>query len=531
MSIRLSFGTAGIRAALGPGLDQINAFTVGGVAHALCSYLVETQPGALTRGVCVAFDGRTDSDLFAREVVRVARLHGLLVRAFESPTPTPLLAFATRFHRAAAGVIVTASHNPPGDNGLKIYLAGGAQVLAPHDRAIAARIQTFEPAQLDALADNQLGGYEALGPREVTAYLDQVSKLVALSSTPLPRLAYSALCGVGGAVTRQLLVRAGARDVLEVEGQAEPRADFGGLSSPNPEHPSALAQLLALADREHVELAFAHDPDADRLAVVVRDRKGALRILSGDQVGALLGDFVLGETADPARALLVSTLVSGELLEHIALAKGARFERTPTGFKWIASRARQLETSEGLRFVFGYEEAIGYAFGSMADDKDGIAALHVLLECARRLHATGSSLSARLDQLARTHGLFVTRQLTVPRGTTSADTPDQLDLMARLRTIDPASLLGPGSTRCDHSLLTHGAPARFGATAAQPTDLLVFRRPAGSRVCVRPSGTEPKLKLYLHARSTVGDGALALDQAEREAARELDELEARLRTV
>ena len=528
MCIRLSFGTAGIRAALGPGLDQINSFTVGGVAHALCSYLVDSQPGALTRGVCIAFDGRTDSDLFAREVVRVARQHGLLVRAFESPAPTPLLAFATRFHGAAAGVIITASHNPPGDNGLKIYLAGGAQVLAPHDRAIAARIQAFEPAQLAALAGHELGGYEPLGAREVTAYLEAVSKLVVASGTALPRLAYSALCGVGSAVTRQLLTRAGARDMLEVEAQAEPRSDFGGLSSPNPEHPSALAQLLALAEHEHVELAFAHDPDADRLAVVARDRRGALCTLSGDQVGALLGDFVLGEAAEPAHALLVSTLVSGELLERITLAKGARFERTPTGFKWIASRARQLEASEGLRFVFGYEEAIGYAFGSMADDKDGIAALHVLLECARRLRARGSSLCDRLDQLAREHGLFATRQLTVPRATTLADAPsrpelpdrpDLPDLMARLRAIDPAALLGPGSTRTDHT------------TAAVPTDLLVFRRPNGSRVCVRPSGTEPKLKLYLHARAGVDDGELALDRAERDAAAELDDLESRLHAV
>jgi phosphomannomutase len=253
--------------------------------------------------------------------------------------------------------------------------------------------------------------------------------------------------------------------------------------------------------------------------------------LSGDQVGALLGDFVLGEAAEPAHALLISTLVSGELLERIALAKGARFERTPTGFKWIASRARQLEASEGVRFVFGYEEAIGYAFGSMADDKDGIAALHVLLECARRLRAQGSSLCGRLDQLAREHGLFATRQLTVPRAATRADAPSRPelpdrpelseppDLMARLRAIDPAALLGPRSTRTDH------------ATAAAPTDLLVFRRPNGSRVCVRPSGTEPKLKLYLHARKSVGDGELALEQAERDAAAELDDLESRLRTV
>lgn len=522
MTIQLSFGTAGIRATLGPGLDQINVFTVGGVAYALCSYLAETQPGAQGRGLCVAFDGRTDSDHLAREVVRVARLCGFLVRAFPVPTPTPVLAFATRLHGAAAGVIVTASHNPPADNGLKIYLASGAQVLPPHDRAIAARLVTFEPALLDASTLPASGSEEPLGAREVTAYLDAVERLVVRSSGALPRLAYSALCGVGTAVTRQLFTRAGVHDVVEVDAQAEPRADFGGLSSPNPEHQAALAQLLSLAQQAGAELAFAHDPDADRLAVIARDRHGVLRTLTGDEVGALLGDFMLGETPEPARALLVSTLVSGELLERITLARGARFERTPTGFKWITSRARQLEASQGLQFVFGYEEAIGYAFGSMADDKDGIAALYVLLEYARRLRTNGSSLCARLDQLSREHGLFTTRQLTVPRASSTSageTTPGLPDLAARLRTIDPASLLGPGTTRIDH------------ATQPQPTDLLVFRRPNGSRVDVRPSGTEPKLKLYLHAHVSVGEGASGLDDAERRATLELDELELRLRSV
>lgn len=528
MTIQLSFGTAGIRAALGPGLDQINLFTVGGVAYALCSYLAETQPGARERGLCVAFDGRTDSDLFAHEVVRVAGLWGFRVRAFDKPTPTPVLAFATRLHGAAAGVMVTASHNPPGDNGLKIYLASGAQVLPPHDRAIAARLSAFEPAQLAALTRTEPASEELLGVREVTAYLDAVEKLVVASTTALPRIAYSALCGVGSEVTRQLFARAGVHDVLEVEAQAEPRADFGGLRSPNPEHQSALAQLLSLAQRAGAELAFAHDPDADRLAVIARDRTGALRTLTGDEVGALLGDFVLGETSEPTRALLVSTLVSGQLLERITLARGARFERTPTGFKWIASRARTLESSDGLRFLFGYEEAIGYAFGCMADDKDGIAALYVLLECARRLHAVGSSLCDRLDQLARAHGFFATRQLTVPRASGTgangvlgrpsgeATLPD---LMSRLRTIDPATLLGPGTTRTDH------------ATEPQPTELLIFRRANGSRVCVRPSGTEPKLKLYLHAQASVEQGAQALPDAERRASLELDDLASRLTSL
>lgn len=508
MSVRLSFGTAGIRAALGPGLDQINPYTVGAVAHALCAYLSESDPSSRERGVCIGYDGRTDSDLFAREVARVAHGHGFLLRAFERPVPTPLLAFCTRLHGAAAGVMITASHNPPHENGLKIFLAGGAQVLAPHDREIASRIASFDPTTLPSARAVQRS--MALGQPEVDAYLAALGKLVRdPSRLPLPSLAYSALCGVGSALTRAVLAQAGAERVFEVATQAAPRSDFGGLLAPNPEHVSALGELLALADEQGAQLAFAHDPDADRLAVAVRDRTGTLRLLSGDDVGALLGTFMLEQAERPERALLVSTLVSGELLERVARAKGARFERTPTGFKWIAARARKLEREAGLCFVFGYEEAIGYAFGQLGDDKDGIAALSVLLELARRLHAEGLTLLDQLDALSRTHGSFGTRQLTVALA-------GDRDVMARLRALDPSSWLGPGTTRVDY------------AQEAEAIDLLLFRREDGARVCVRPSGTEPKVKFYLHARAEV-TGELA--QARTRLQQQLDELAARVRSV
>ncbi|MDB4990394.1 MAG: Phosphomannomutase, partial [Myxococcaceae bacterium] len=314
MSIRLSFGTAGIRAQLGPGLDQLNLYTVGAVAHAVCAYLLEAFPDAARRGLCVAFDGRTESDVFAREVVRIARSYGYLVRAFELPAPTPVLAFCTRFYDSVAGVMITASHNPPADNGIKLYLEGGAQVLGPHDAAIAQRIASYEPG-LKPPAAAEAGGYETLGEGDVEAYLDTIATLVPRSPGALPRFAYTALHGVGSEVTRRLFARLGVETALEVESQAEPRTDLGGLASPNPEHAAALAAVLELADGAHVDLAFAHDPDADRLAVMARDRRGVLRALSGDEVGALIGDFLLEQCADPGRALLLSTLVSGELLE------------------------------------------------------------------------------------------------------------------------------------------------------------------------------------------------------------------------
>ncbi len=495
MSIRLAFGTAGIRAPLGDGPDRINVGTVTGVAHAICSELAQGKE----RGLCVGYDGRTDSDVFARAVIEVARAHGFVVRAFDTPIPTPVLAFATRMHDAVAGVMITASHNPPSDNGIKLYLERGAQVLPPYDQAIAARIASYDASQLPKDGDGPL---HTLGRVEVDAYLATVRSLATIAHPP-PRFAYSALCGVGSAVTRRLLQFV---EWIEVEPQAEPRADFGGLQVPNPEHTVALEQLRALADAHLLDLAFAHDPDADRLAVMARERTGVLRALSGDEVGALLGDYV-------ARAgdAVVSTLVSGGMLERICAARGAHFERTPTGFKWIAARGRELERA-GKRFVFGYEEAIGYAFGSVADDKDGIAALQVLLALAGELHARGESLCDRLDDLARTHGRFATRQLTVPRGAA----PPQL----------PTALLGPGTQRRD---LTQHA-------------LTIFEL-GDSRVCVRPSGTEPKVKFYLHTSARVearGPSAREQDEepdaaglARADAAnqRELDRMEAAVRAA
>jgi phosphomannomutase len=510
MSIRLAFGTAGIRAPLGAGDDQMNERTVRAVAFALADYLAEAFAGARGRGICLAYDGRTDSDTFAQTFREVLLGFGFRVRSFAQPVPTPLLAFCTRYHDAVCGVMITASHNPPSDNGIKIYLERGAQVLAPHDAEIARRIGSFDvpPAIDPALREGGLD--EPLGEREVEAYLGAIERLIEHpSSAPLPRIAYSALAGVGSPLAHRLFARAGAHDVHEVAEEAAPRSDFAGLTTPNPEHASALARLCKLADDVGATLLFAHDPDADRLAVAVRANDGSLRMLTGDEVGALLGSFLLAAQHDKVRTLLVSTLVSGELLEHVARGEGATFERTATGFKWIASRARELERERGLSFVFGYEEAIGYAFGAIADDKDGIAALYVLLELARRLHAQNRTLLDELDELSRRHGVFSSRQVTVPRGGTN-------DILAQLRALDPSVLLGPGATAIDYR------------TRPERLDLLIVRGPDGSKLCARPSGTEPKLKLYLHVRVPV---AHDVDGARRIATEKLSRLETAVRRL
>lgn len=494
MSYGFKFGTAGIRARLGDEDGGLNRDSVRVIAHAIVSELAELSHDARARGIAVAFDGRRESRAFADEVCAVALAAGFTVGLFESETPTPLLAFATRALNKIAGIMITASHNPPDDNGVKLYLAGGCQVSAPYDARIEARIASAPAPQQIGLAQlaqaRMAGQLTSLGEAEQAAYSARVRTLLPADQSAQPLVfGYSALCGVGSAITHRLLGELGPFSVREVAEQAATRADFGGLASPNPEEPSALAMLRGLAQRDALDLAFAHDPDADRLAVLARASSGELRTLSGDEVGALIGDFLLRVHPSPHTTLLASTLVSGGLLEQIASAYGARFVRTPTGFKWIAAVGRARAEQEGRQLLFGYEEALGYAFFEMADDKDGIAALAVLCSLAQRLAAEGKTLHSRLDELAEAHGLFVTRQLSV--AVQGADGAERLArILARLRALSPQSLLGADATLTDYEQEPLGFP------------LLVFASPC-ARVCVRPSGTEPKLKIYLHAREAV----------------------------
>jgi phosphomannomutase len=513
MVFPFSFGTAGIRARAGAGDDELNDRTVRGIAEAVLAYLASLGSDARTRGVCLGFDGREDSRAFAAVVLEAARDAGFLVRAFAEPCPTPLLAFATRLHGSVAGFMITASHNPAADNGIKLYLAGGAQITAPHDAAIEEQLRSTRTERPVPGAPVQRGAFRALGDHETNAYLATLLRLWPVDAhLPLPGLAYTATFGVGAGLTRQVLAQAHAV-AHEVPAQCEIRADFGGLRSPNPEHEEALAALRKLADEVHAEVAFAHDPDADRLAVLARDRYGKLRVLSGDEVGAVIGDDLLARASTPGRCLVATTHVSGDLLTRIAEARGARCLRTNTGFKWVTSDARALAKRCDLQYLFGYEEAIGYAFGALGDDKDGIAALHVMLGLIRTARASGQSLLDRLHALFRTFGVHASRQLTVRLD--GADAQREA-LMTRFASTRVHDILGEPGTCTDHRLRT------------MPATLLELRGDTGIRLCVRPSGTEPKLKLYLHVREPVAQGA-AVEVAEARAQAALDALETRVR--
>jgi phosphomannomutase len=483
----LQFGTAGLRGAVGAGPNRMNRAVVIRAAAGLVAYLKEQ--GATPR-VVVGFDARHRSDDFARDTAAVVTAAGGEALLMPRHLPTPVLAFAVRHLRADAGVMVTASHNPPQDNGYKVYLGDGSQIVPPADAEIAAQIDAVQ-----AVADvpRAEAGWQVLDESVLRAYLDAAAAVVlpggsapAGAGASLDRAAdrralsvvYTPLHGVGGEVALAAFERAGFAAPFVVPTQAEPDADFPTVAFPNPEEPGAIDAALAVARERRADLVVANDPDADRCAVAVPDPSvnGGWRMLRGDELGVLLGAFVLDRGVGDD-AVFACSIVSSRQLAALCRAHDVEHTETLTGFKWI-SRV------PGLRY--GYEEALGYCVDpSSVRDKDGISAALLVCELAASLKRAGRTLLDELDRIARSTGVFATDQHAVR----VADLALISDAMARLRSEPPAELGGATVDRVDD--------LAAGAGGLPPTDGLRFLMGDGSRVVVRPSGTEPKLKAYL----------------------------------
>jgi phosphomannomutase len=465
----LEFGTAGLRGALGAGPYRMNRVVVTRAAAGLAAYLRAQDDGSSgQQSVVIGYDARHGSDVFARDTAEVMTGAGFTAWVMPRPLPTPVLAFAIRELGCAAGVMVTASHNPPQDNGYKVYLGDGSQIVPPADSGIAERIEA-----VGSLADVPRGdGGRVLGEDIVDHYLDTAAALAGDGPRDLD-IVYTPLHGVGGTSVLQVLETAGFSTPRVVEQQEQPDPDFPTVGFPNPEEPGAMDLALELAERSGADLVVANDPDADRCAAAV-PVDGAWRMLRGDEVGALLAHHLLaaGRTGTYA-----SSIVSSSLLGKQAAAAGQPYVETLTGFKWIGRLP-------GL--AFGYEEALGYCVDpEHVRDKDGVSALLMLCELAASLKAEGRTLVDLLDDIAREHGLHATDQASVR----VAD----LDLipaaMARLREHPPTELGGLAVLGVDDLSL--------GSESLPPTDGLRYRLADGARVIVRPSGTEPKIKCYL----------------------------------
>ncbi|QRY63482.1 phospho-sugar mutase [Gordonia sp. PDNC005] len=465
----LSFGTAGLRGPVRDGPDGMNVENVVRATAGLAAWLIES--GYAGRTVVVGRDARHGSEVFAEAAREVFAGAGFDVIGLPEPGPTPLVAFGCRALDAAAGVMITASHNPPADNGYKVYLGGGAQLISPDDREIEAAISRVEPASVQRTTTTDDGR----GDRIRGDYLARLATRFPRSDNPSVRIALTAMHGVGGALAVEALAHAGFTDVHPVTEQFTPDPDFPTVAFPNPEEPGATDLLLATGRRVDADLLIALDPDADRCAVGVRDGDG-WRMLTGDETGALLGEAILQSA--PTGSVVASSIVSGTLMHTIALSRGFDARRTLTGFKWLVRAGEPL--------VYAYEEALGHCVDPDAvRDKDGISAAVACALIAHSWHDRGG-LSAALDTLMARHGVHVTGQ----RSVRFDNAADGAALLRQLRERPPTTVEGFTVAVADYA-------ERTDSLRTDGLELAGSDDAGGTlRVMVRPSGTEPKIKFY-----------------------------------
>jgi len=473
---QLQFGTAGLRAAVAAGSMRMNRLVVRQAAAGLGRWLLDSEASgdildAAARGVVIAHDARRKSDVFADDTARVLAAMGIRTMLHPGVQPTPVLAWSITGIGAAAGVVVTASHNPPADNGYKVYLETGSQIVTPIDTDIAERISRFDPLTVElAPADHPL--IERLDHEWVDKYIDFVPSVRLRPDVAGVPVAYTAMHGVGGAVVLRAFEAAGLAPPHVVAVQQEPDGTFPTVSFPNPEEPGAMDLLLAEAQTCGAKVALANDPDADRLGVAIPQPDGRWRRLSGDEIGWLFADHILANTSGDDR-LVVTTLVSSSLLARMAEAAGVHSEETFTGFKYIGKIASERPD---LRLMLGYEQALGYLVAPRPLDKDGITAAVLMAEIAAVAESEGQTLQDRLDAIAGRFGQYVTAEVSV-----KMPPADGAAWVASIEADPPTEVDG----RAVVSVQTY-----------PEANLVRLMLDGGIRLQIRPSGTEPKVKLY-----------------------------------
>jgi len=508
----LEFGTAGLRGVIGAGPNRMNRAVVARATWGVAQELLASVPKAAERGVVVGGDARRMSRELSEDTAAILAAAGIRVVLFREPVPTPLVGFTVKRLGAAAGVVVTASHNPPEYNGYKVYWENAAQIVPPTDARIAAAIERA-PAAKDvprpSLEEVHAKGLVSDAPASASrAYLDAVRALAVHpgEGDRSIRIVYTPMHGVGDALVRSAMSEAGFANVTSVPEQQKPDGAFPTVAFPNPEEKGAMDLSFALAKKTGAHLVLANDPDADRLAVAVPEGEGWLQ-LTGNQVGVLLGHYLLTEKPAAGPRAVIASIVSSPLLGRIAATLGVRYEETLTGFKWIANRAMELER-EGFEFVFGYEEALGYCVGSAVRDKDGISAAVLAAEVTAVLRARGRPLQQELEAIARRWGVFTSSQVNVThKGAAGLATIRQM--MERLRASPPARIASDDVLAVSDYEARTRKDLRTGSTTPltlPKSNVLTFELASGSRVIARPSGTEPKAKFYFDVREEVAPG-------------------------
>lgn len=495
-SSRLQFGTAGLRGMVGAGPNRMNRLVIQETATGLGHYLIEHIIDASKRGVVIGYDGRTDSQQFARDTASVLTALGIKVFLTKKVAATPIVAYGIKKFNAAGAVVVTASHNPPEYNGFKVYWENGAQIIPPHDSGIANEIDVAatKPIPLMSLGDAEAKGLLVwLDDDYYQSYRDTMNSNPLLSNHTDPSaisIAYTAMHGVGADMAETLLRDSGFNHFFSVAEQKEPDGTFPTVNFPNPEEKGAMDMVIALADSVQAELACANDPDADRFALAARKADGSYQMMTGDQVGILFGHYLLKHT-DATKQLVGNTIVSSRLLKKIAEANGAEYFQTLTGFKWLTNVAMQKQSDE-KQFLFAYEEALGYTIGSEVWDKDGLSALVAFAQLTAELSTQGKSVWDELELIYRTHGLYVNAQQSIALDPNSPPIGDQL------RANPPKQIAGINISvtedlKASLRYLSNGMTESIDLPAS---DVLIYHLEDESRIIVRPSGTEPKLKCY-----------------------------------
>lgn len=522
MDGELSFGTAGIRGEVAGGPNRMNRAVVIRTTRGLADHLIATQGSSQVGPVIVGFDARPTSRQFAEDAAGVLAAAGIPVLFFDEVTPTPVVAFAAKHLHAGGAVVITASHNPSADNGYKVYGPNAAQIISPTDVQIAEAISRLGPAiDIPRIEDAFTADHDLIAetPKDVfDCYWEDISFNRPNARSSDLKIVYTPLHGVGGEVLEEVFKKAGHTGLVPVPAQFEPDGTFPTVSFPNPEEEGALDLALELATEINADLVVANDPDADRLAVATQGGGGEWQTLSGNEVGALLGDYILRNHSEDVQPIVISSIVSSPMLATIAELYGARHEVTLTGFKWIVAAGLSLEKSGEGRFVFGYEEALGYTVGSTVRDKDGISAALVFCDLVAGLRAEGLTVMDRLIDLWTRAGLWVSAQHSIVRpGEEGAAAI--LEGVARLAS-DPPSHLGDFSVAAftDYREGAENRPLWLGEQA-----LVELSLGGDGRILARPSGTEPKLKIYVDLRGECGDDPLQAHHVLSETAAQLAE--------
>lgn len=520
----LSFGTAGMRGVLGAGTNRMNRYNVRRATKGLAAYL-HTQPGAAERGVVIAYDSRRCSDLFARETAQVLCQEGVKAYLFDALRPVPILSYAVRHLGAAAGVVITASHNPPQYNGYKVYGEDGAQ-LGPE---AAAGVTSFIRATpytacvlMDMEAAKAKGLLHIIGNKEVDDdYIAQV-KTLCVNPEMLAReggslsIVYTPLHGSGNVPVRRILKEVGITHVSVVKEQELPDPNFSTLKVPNPEDPSAFTLAMKLADEVGADVIFGTDPDCDRLGVAVRDKEGKFQLLTGNQIGCVLLHYILSSRKAqgtlPANGAAVKSIVSTSLANRICEDYGVEMFETLTGFKFIGEKIQQFQDTGSHTFLFGFEESYGFLSSTFVRDKDGVNASLLIAELAASCKAQGITLYDRLQEIFARYGTFVEKVVstTLP-GKDGVARMQQI--MKDLRAEAPKEIGGLKVTAVRDYL--RGVRVENGVetpTELPTSDVLYFELEGGNWVCVRPSGTEPKIKLYVNTNHKRPETARTLNE-------------------